>query len=71
MIQGVIISFVVSYLTALRTKPFMLLAGISGTGKSRIVREMAKACWKEGDSEYGKNHPKNYCMVQVLSLIHI
>lgn len=24
------------YLTALRTKPFMLLAGISGTGKSRI-----------------------------------
>ena len=53
------------YLTALRTKPFMLLAGISGTGKSRIVREMAKACWKEGDEEYGKNHPKNFCMVQV------
>ena len=54
-----------SYLTALRTKPFMLLAGISGTGKSRIVREMAKACWKEGDEEYGKNNPKNFCMVQV------
>ena len=53
------------YLTALRTKPFMLLAGISGTGKSRIVREMAKACWQEGDEEYGKNHPKNFCMVQV------
>ena len=53
------------YLAALRTKPFMLLAGISGTGKSRIVREMAKACWKEGDPEYGKNHPKNFCMVQV------
>lgn len=53
------------YLTALRTKPFMLLAGISGTGKSRIVREMAKACWKEGDEEYGKNNPKNFCMVQV------
>ena len=43
----------------------MLLAGISGTGKSRIVREMAKACWKEGDPEFGKNHPKNFCMVQV------
>ena len=54
-----------SYLTALRTKPFMLLAGISGTGKSRIVREMAKACWKEGDEEYGKNNPRNFCMVQV------
>ena len=53
------------YLTALRTKPFMLLAGISGTGKSRIVREMAKACWKEGDEEYGKNNPRNFCMVQV------
>ena len=53
------------YLTALRTKPFMLLAGISGTGKSRIVRELAKACWKEGDEEYGKNCPKNFCMVQV------
>lgn len=32
-----------SYLTALRTKPFMLLAGISGTGKSRIVRKLAQA----------------------------
>ena len=56
---------ILPYLTALRTKPFMLLAGISGTGKSRIVREMAKACWKEGDPGYGKNHPKNFCMVQV------
>ena len=54
-----------TYLAALRTKPFMLLAGISGTGKSRIVREMAKACWKEGDPEFGNNHPKNFCMVQV------
>lgn len=34
---------VLSYLTALRTKPFMLLAGISGTGKSRIVRKLAQA----------------------------
>ena len=31
------------YLTSLRTKPFMLLAGISGTGKSRIVRKLAQA----------------------------
>ena len=54
-----------TYLTALRTKPFMLLAGISGTGKSRIVREMAKACWKEGDEEFGKNCPRNFRMVQV------
>lgn len=32
-----------NYLTALRTKPFMLLAGISGIGKSRIVRKLAQA----------------------------
>ena len=53
------------YLTALRTKPFMLLAGISGTGKSRIVREMAKACWAADEDDYGKNCPRNFCMVQV------
>lgn len=61
------------YLTALRTKPFMLLAGISGTGKSRIVREMAKACWTPEDDEYWtdkekkirNNNPRNFCMVQV------
>lgn len=53
------------YLTALRTKPFMLLAGISGTGKSRIVREMAKACWASGEEDYGNYCPRNFCMVQV------
>lgn len=53
------------YISALKTKPFMLLAGISGTGKSRIVREMAKACWREGDAEYGKNYPSNFEMIQV------
>ncbi len=53
------------YLTALRTKPFVLLAGISGTGKSRIVRELAKACWQDGEGEYGNNNPHNFCMVQV------
>lgn len=35
--------YYLNYLTALRTKPFMLLAGISGTGKSRIVRKLAQA----------------------------
>ena len=35
--------YYLQYLTALRTKPFMLLAGISGTGKSRIVRKFAQA----------------------------
>lgn len=31
------------YITAMRTKPFLLLAGISGTGKSRLVRKLAQA----------------------------
>lgn len=53
------------YITAIKSKPFLLLAGISGTGKSRIVRELAKSCWKKGDAEYGNNHPKNFEMVQV------
>lgn len=37
-------SFYRSYITAIKSKPFLLLAGISGTGKSRIVRELARAC---------------------------
>ena len=34
-------------LTAIRAKPFILLAGISGTGKSRIVRKLAQASVSE------------------------
>ena len=65
IIANLSINKILPYLTALRTKPFMLLAGISGTGKSRIVRELAKACWQEGDEEFGKNNPRNFCMLQV------
>lgn len=53
------------YLTALRTKPFMLLAGISGTGKSRIARELAKACWPLDSEQRNKQVTDNFCMVQV------
>lgn len=42
-IMNAVHSVFLNYLTALRTKPFMLLAGISGTGKSRIVRKLAQA----------------------------
>ncbi|MCR5248477.1 MAG: AAA family ATPase [Paludibacteraceae bacterium] len=52
-------------LTALRTKPFVLLAGISGTGKSRIVRELARACWENGSDEYKAHKPRNFEMIQV------
>ena len=58
-------SFYRSYITAIKSKPFLLLAGISGTGKSRIVRELARACWDEGSEEYKAQKPKNFEMVQV------
>jgi 5-methylcytosine-specific restriction enzyme B len=54
-----------SYITAIKSKPFLLLAGISGTGKSRIVRELARACWEEGSEEYKAQKPRNFEMVQV------
>ncbi len=54
-----------TYLTAIRTKPFILLAGISGTGKSRIVRELAfKSCPQYLQDEEGTT-PGNYCMIEV------
>ena len=54
-----------TYLTAIRTKPFLLLAGISGTGKSRIVRELAfKSCPKYLQDKDGTT-PGNYCMIEV------
>lgn len=66
------------YLSALRTKPFMLLAGISGTGKSRIVRKLAQASITEklqkiydpkslekGFNRWELHKPANFELVQV------
>lgn len=53
------------YITAIKSKPFLLLAGISGTGKSRIVRELARACWDVDSNEYKAPKPRNFEMVQV------
>ena len=53
------------YLAAIRTKPFILLAGISGTGKSRLVRQLAKGCCK-ADSELAHgNEPGNFASIAV------
>lgn len=64
-IQSIAASPYRPYVTAIKSKPFLLLAGISGTGKSRIVRELARACWDEGSEEYKAQKPKNFEMVQV------
>ena len=53
------------FITAIKSKPFLLLAGISGTGKSRIVRELAfMTCLEELQDEDGTT-PGNYCMIEV------
>ena len=67
-----------NYLTALRTKPFMLIAGISGTGKSRIVRKFAQASVTEelqreydpksvenGFDRWQLHKPANFEIIQV------
>lgn len=65
ILKGILDSNYRPYITAIKSKPFLLLAGISGTGKSRIVRELARACWDEGSEVYNAQKPKNFQMVQV------
>lgn len=65
-------------LTAIRTKTFLLLAGISGTGKSRIVRKLAQASVSEdlqkmydpksvegGFNRWKLHKPANFELIQV------
>lgn len=54
------------YLRAMRTKPFLLLAGISGTGKSRIVKQLAfDSCPDNARLRQDPTSPGNYCLVEV------
>ncbi len=52
------------YFTAIQTKPFVLLAGISGTGKSRIVRELARRTCYLAELQNSQK-PGNYEIIQV------
>lgn len=50
----------------MRTKPFLLLAGISGTGKSRIVKQMAfESCPDIPALRSDKTAPGNYELIEV------
>lgn len=51
------------YLSAIRTKPFILLAGISGTGKSRLVRKLAEITCPANLAD--PQRPGNFEMIQV------
>lgn len=52
-------------ITALRTKPFLLLAGISGTGKSQKVQELAFMSCPEELRDSSSTTPGNYKLVEV------
>lgn len=51
-------------LAALRTKPFVILAGHSGTGKSRMVKKLAYMTCRDKALHEGSD-PGNYCMIEV------
>ena len=53
------------YFTALRTKPFLLLAGISGTGKSQKVQELAFMSCTEDLRNSDSTTPGNYQLIEV------
>lgn len=57
-----------THLLAMRTKPFLLLAGISGTGKSRIVKQMAFESCPDNDGRglsTDPTSPGNYQLIEV------
>lgn len=58
------------YLAAIKTKPFLILGGFSGTGKSQKVKELAFLTCPNDDEMRIKlgnteNTPGNYCLVSV------
>ena len=54
------------YISAIKTKPFLILGGFSGTGKSQKVKELAFAtCPCDGDLNISETSPGNYLLVSV------
>lgn len=55
-----------SYISAIKTKPFLILGGFSGTGKSIEVKSMAFAsCPCDGELNTSETSPGNYLLVSV------
>ena len=55
-----------SYISAIKTKPFLILGGFSGTGKSQKVKEFAFAtCPCDSALNISETSPGNYLLVSV------
>jgi ABC-type transport system involved in cytochrome c biogenesis ATPase subunit len=55
-----------NYFLSIKTKPFIILAGLSGTGKSRLVRTLAYQFNNiEADKTAEKNTPTNFQLIKV------
>lgn len=54
-----------SILNAIKTKPFILLAGISGTGKSRLVRTLAYKTCAKNELRNDPKKPENFEIIPV------
>lgn len=54
------------YMSAIKTKPFLILGGFSGTGKSLLVKRLAFAtCPCDGTLNLSETTPGNYLLVSV------
>jgi len=54
------------YISAIKTKPFLIFGGFSGTGKSQKVKELAFAtCPCNGKLDISETSPGNYLLVSV------
>ena len=56
----------ISYISAIKTKPFVILGGFSGTGKSQKVKELAFAtCPNNSHLRTSETKPGNYLLLSV------
>jgi len=53
------------YLVAAKTKPFLILGGFSGTGKSQKVKELGYLTCPDVDDLQKGQDPGNYCLISV------
>jgi 5-methylcytosine-specific restriction enzyme B len=55
-----------NYFLSIKTKPFLILAGLSGTGKTRLVRQLAfQFCPPVVDLQEKANKPGNFELIKV------